>query len=135
MRAVELMRRLKATSEQARALEALNEHQEKVESKDMRGSAVRTSGVPSTGYGSTAESKAGGRPQATGLTLMGVDKSVDKYQQLKEFIAARKIQKMVRMKLTDLKQQPIDSVFEEAAGPVKAVSKSSGAARIMQTSS
>ena len=42
MRAVELMRRLKATSEQARVLEALNEHQEKVESKDIRGS----SGVP-----------------------------------------------------------------------------------------
>ena len=123
MRAVELMRRLKATSEQARALEASNEHQEKVKSKDIRGSAVQSSGVPSMGYGSTAESKAGWRPQATGMTLMGIDKSVDKYQQLKEFTAARKIQKMVRMKLTDSKQQPIDSVFEEAAGPVKVASK------------
>ena len=50
------MRRLNATSEQVRALEASNKHQEehqvKVESKDIRGSAVQISGVPLT-----AESK------------------------------------------------------------------------------
>jgi len=40
------MRRLKATSKQARVLEASDEHQEKVELKDIRGSAVRSSGVP-----------------------------------------------------------------------------------------
>ena len=56
------MRRLKATSEQAMTIEASNKHQEKVESKDIRGSAVRSSGVPLSGVPPTAESKAGGPP-------------------------------------------------------------------------
>ena len=57
------MRRMKARSEHPRAVESSKEHEGKVDSKDFRGRAVRSAGIPPT-----ADSKGGGPPEAREIT-------------------------------------------------------------------